>query len=278
MLVKSINAGGTLLSFDLPKVMGILNVTPDSFYNNGKGSSQETIIATAQKMLEHGAEILDIGGQSTRPNAKMVGAQEEMDRVLPIIEKLKIEFPKSTISIDTFIASVAHAAVLAGATIVNDVSGGELDNEMFETVAKNKAVYICMHMQGVPANMQDAPTYDYVVNDVYQNLQAKLVNCRKAGIKDIILDVGFGFGKTMEQNYALLNNLALFQELQCPLLAGLSRKSMIYKLLNCSAEEALNGTSIVNTLALTNGANILRVHDVKEAMECVKIYQTTHSS
>ncbi len=272
MSIKSINVGGELILFDKPKVMGILNATPDSFYNKGQDSTQEAILNNAARMLQEGADILDIGGQSTRPNAPMISAQQEIDRVVPVIKSIKQNFPNSIISIDTFRAAVAQEAIRAGATIVNDVSGGDLDNEMHATVSKNNAAYICMHMQGTPADMQDKPTYQHVVTEVYQNLQAKLVRCREAGIKDIMLDVGFGFGKTLEHNYQLLQELDFFQTLGCPILAGLSRKSMIYQLLNSTPEKALNGTSVANTLALTKGANILRVHDVGQAVECVRIY------
>ncbi len=272
MSIKSINVGGELILFDKPKVMGILNATPDSFYNKGQDSTQEAILGNAARMIKEGADILDIGGQSTQPNAPMISAQQEIDRVVPVIKSIKQNFPNSIISIDTFRAAVAQEAIRAGATIVNDVSGGDLDNEMHATVSKNNAAYICMHMQGTPANMQDKPTYQHVVTEVYQNLQAKLVRCREAGIKDIMLDVGFGFGKTLEHNYQLLQELDFFQTLGCPILAGLSRKSMIYQLLNSTPEKALNGTSVANTLALTKGANILRVHDVGQAVECVRIY------
>lgn len=269
----SINAGGKLIAFDTPKVMGIINITPNSFYAGSRKENLSEIVETAKNMLSQGATFLDIGGMSTRPGSLAVSQKEEQDRVVPAIETILEKYPEAIISIDTYRSSVAQAAILAGAKIINDISGGDLDSKILEVAAKSNTPYICMHMQGTPKDMQKKPSYENVVTDIFKNLQQKIVRARAAGIKDIIIDVGFGFGKTIEHNYKLLGNMDYFQQLDCPILAGLSRKGMIYKPLNISQKEALNGTSVANTIALQNGANILRVHDVKEAVECVKIWE-----
>ncbi len=273
----SINVSGKLITFDTPKVMGIINVTPDSFYAGSRKEGIEEIVSTAGEMLEAGASILDIGGMSTRPGAEEISLKEEADRVIRAIENILIQYPKAVISIDTYRSITASLAVEAGAKIINDISGGDADPKILEVAAKNNTPFICMHMQGTPQNMQNKPTYENVVQDVFKNLQQKIVRCREAGIKDVIIDLGFGFGKTIEHNYELLKNLDYFQHLDCPILAGLSRKSMLYKPLNIEAQDALNATTAAHMIALQKGANILRVHDVKEAMECIKVWDLSTS-
>lgn len=267
-----INCKGRLLSSEIPVIMGILNVTPDSFYTKGRANSLQEHIETAGKMLEAGAKILDIGGLSTRPGAAEITASEEMERVVPVIESIKKHFPNSFISNDTYRSAVARQAVEAGADIVNDISAGNMDTEMITEVAKWNVPYIAMHMQGTPQTMQHEPAYQNIVKEVLDFFIQKIKECEAAGIKDIILDPGFGFGKTRAHNYQLLKGMQLFQMLNYTVLSGFSRKSMIYKLLGTNAENALNGTTALNMLALTQKAAILRVHDVKEAMECVQIF------
>jgi dihydropteroate synthase len=269
----TLNCTGRLLLIDEPIVMGIINTTPDSFFADSQKMSVDGALRKAEQMLNEGATILDIGGQSTKPGSEQVGADEETRRVLPIIEAISKAFPSAYLSVDTFYAAVAKAAVEAGACIVNDVSGGEMDVEMLSTVAALKAPYVCMHMQGKPSDMQTNPTYANVVLDVLDYFIAQKNACKNAGIKDVIFDVGFGFGKTIAHNFQLLKNLATFKMLDAPMLVGLSRKSMIYKSLQTTAEQALNGTTALNSLALQNGANILRVHDVQAAVETIKLYQ-----
>ncbi|MBP6432148.1 MAG: dihydropteroate synthase [Ferruginibacter sp.] len=265
----TLNCKGNLLVIEQPIVMGIVNVTPDSFY---KGNINDDIIGMVAQMINDGATIIDVGGQSTKPNSTKLTADEEFERVIPVIEKIKTTFPNTIISIDTFYSKVAIDAVQAGASIVNDISAGSIDKTMITEVAKLNVPYICMHMQGTPATMQQNPSYENVTQDVLDFFIKKIDECRKAGIKDIIIDPGFGFGKTIEHNYTLLKNLATFKMLDCPILAGLSRKSVIYKTLNTTPNEALNGTTALNTLALNNGATILRVHDVKEAKEAIDLF------
>jgi dihydropteroate synthase len=264
----SINCKGKMVKLDMPVVMGIINVTPDSFY---KGNIDDDIIFLAEKMLHDGAAILDIGGQSTRPGSAAITVDDELKRVVPVIEKLHNKFPEAIISVDTFQSKVAAAAVATGASIVNDISAGNIDAAMIDTVAALQVPYVCMHMQGTPATMQQNPVYTNLIKEVYTFFEKKITECKKAGIADIIIDPGFGFGKTIEHNFQLLQNLSAFNKLGKPLLAGLSRKSPIYKTLNTTAENALNGTTVMNTIALLNGATILRVHDVKEAMECIAL-------
>lgn len=276
MEYTSINADGQLISFDSPKIMGIINVTPDSFYAKSRTEDVNQIVYTAQEMLQAGACILDIGGMSTRPQAKEISIQEEIDRVIPAIEAILKTSPEAILSIDTYRSAVARSAIEAGASIINDISGGDLDKAILEIAADKNAPYICMHMQGTPQDMQKNPSYENVVEEVFKNLQQKIVRCRKAGIKDVIIDLGFGFGKTMEHNYELLKNMDYFQHLDCPILAGLSRKSMLYKALDIEAKDSLNATSVAHTIALQKGANILRVHDVKEAAQCIKVYELSN--
>ena len=269
----SINCKGKLLSLEKPVIMGIINLTPDSFFVGSRSASVQDAVAQAGSMLAQGAAILDIGGQSTRPSAEMVGADAEMERVAPAIEGILQQYPEAIISIDTFHASVAAAAVEAGAAIVNDISGGHLDGAMLPTVANLKVPYICMHMRGTPATMQQLATYQNVVQEVLDYFIERTEACRLAGINDIIVDPGFGFAKTIQHNFTLLKNLSVFKMLNRPLLVGISRKGTIYKTLGVTAEEALNGTTVLNTIGLLNGASILRVHDVKEAVEAVKLVE-----
>ncbi|MBT8327088.1 MAG: dihydropteroate synthase [Bacteroidia bacterium] len=268
----SINIKGTLMDFNEPKIMGILNTTPDSFSDGGKFASIESSIIQANKMFNEGADIIDVGGYSSRPGADDVSIQEEMDRVMPVIEKIKSELDV-VLSIDTFRSSVAKEAVEGGAHIVNDISAGDDDSNMLSTVAKLGIPYIAMHKQGIPKTMQENPQYNDVVIAVFEYLQKKKQECLDAGIIDLIIDPGFGFGKTLDNNFELLYNLRHFKLLNIPLLVGISRKSMIYKTIKTSPESALNGTSFLHAFALKNGANILRVHDVNEAKECVKLWQ-----
>jgi len=270
----SINCKGQLLNLSRPVVMGILNVTPDSFYDGGKYAEIATILQQAEKMLREGAALLDIGGASSRPGAVEVSEAEEMQRMVPGVEAILKEFPNALISVDTWRSSVARAAVDAGACIVNDISASSLDPKMFETVANLEVPYILMHMQGSPKTMQQNPHYEEVVTDVLDFFIQKTAVLRGLGVKDIVLDPGFGFGKTVEHNYALLKNLHVFQNvLGLPVLAGISRKSMICKPLVIKPAAALNGTTALHMVALQQGANILRAHDVREAVEVVKLWE-----
>ena len=270
--MKSINCKGKLLNLDEPVVMGIINATPDSFYQGHLHLSNDEILALAGKMIGDGAAILDIGGQSTKPGSEPISAQQEMDRILPLINSIHKEFPDTILSVDTYQHEVAKAAVHAGASIVNDISGGNMDADMLTAVASLQVPYICMHMQGTPATMQKNPVYDDVVKEVLDFFILKIEACKVAGIKDLIIDPGFGFGKSIEHNFQLLKNLPVFGITNKPVLVGLSRKSTIYKTLGITATEALNGTTVLNSIALLNGASILRVHDVKEAKEAITLF------
>lgn len=267
----TVNCNGKLLALDKPVVMGIINVTPDSFYSGSRSAGVQQALEQAGKMVAEGAAILDIGGQSTRPGSETIGAEEETGRVVPVIQAIKEAFPCTFISIDTYYAAVAQAAVQAGAEMVNDISGGTIDNDMLATVARLKVPYICMHIKGTPATMQQHAVYNNITKEVLEYFIERIAACRKAGITDIIADPGFGFAKTPTHNFTLLRNLDVFKILGVPVLAGISRKSTIYKTLGITADEALNGTTVLNTIALLNGAHILRVHDVKEAVEAVKL-------
>jgi len=270
--LQTLNCRGTLIDLSIPKVMGIINVTPDSFYDGGKTFSEKEILKQAERMLSEGATFLDVGGYSTRPGAEDISETEEIRRVVESVESMLKRFPEALISVDTFRSEVAKKAVETGAAIVNDVSGGTLDGEMYKTVAKLNVPYILMHMRGTPKTMAKLTDYKNVTVEVLKNLSEKIAMARAEGINDIIADPGFGFAKTREQSFQLLNNLELFQNLKVPILAGISRKSMIYKTLETSSDNALNGTTSLNTIALLKGASILRVHDVKEAVECVKLF------
>lgn len=270
--MKSINCKGKLLNLDSPVVMGIINATPDSFYEGHLKLNPQDILSLAGKMIDEGAAILDIGGQSTKPGSQPISAQEEMDRALPVIESIHKAYPQIILSIDTYDSAVAKAAIAAGAAIVNDISAGNLDKDMITTVGALQVPYICMHMQGKPATMQNDPVYSDLVKEIIDFFIEKIDSCTKAGIKDIIIDPGFGFGKTIAHNFKLLKELGSLSILSRPVLAGLSRKSTIYKTLSTTAAEALNGTTVLNTMALMNGADILRVHDVKEAREAIALF------
>ena len=269
----SINCNGKILVLDNPALMGIINLTPDSFYKGHLSSGITELVAMAEKMVAEGADIIDIGGQSTRPGSKMIGAEEEMQRVLPLIEALHIKNPEIIISIDTFYSAVAKAASIAGASIINDISAGSIDGDMLPTVAALKRPYIAMHMKGLPGTMEKEARYEDVVKEVLDFFIQKQDECRKAGITDLVIDPGFGFGKTIEHNFSLLKSLSVFRILEKPILAGLSRKSTVYKTLGSTPVKALNGTTVLNTLALMNGASILRVHDVNEAREAVTLFK-----
>ena len=266
-----INCKGNLVDLSTPKIMGILNVTPDSFYDGGRYTTEKDILKRVDKMLNDGATFIDVGAYSTRPKAKNVSLEEELNRSIKAINAILKTFPETLISVDTFRSKVAQEAINAGACMINDISGGTLDSNMFQTVANLQVPYILMHIQGTPENMQENPHYTDVVCDIRAYFSDKINTLKNLGINDIILDVGFGFGKTIAHNYELLNNLDLFNCFGLPLLAGISRKSMLYKILDIEAKNALNATTVANTLALQKGASILRVHDVKEAFEAVKI-------
>jgi dihydropteroate synthase len=270
---QSLNIKGKLIDLSTPKVMGILNITPDSFYSNSRTKSIDEALNKAAQFLKEGATFIDIGGYSSRPGAKDISTTEEVDRLVPVVESLTKEFPEAIISIDTFRAKVAEETILAGAHIINDIASGDMDDQMFETVAKLQVPYMIMHMQGTPQNMQQNPVYDNVLLEVIDYLAKKIEVLKALHIHDVIIDPGFGFGKTTEHNYELLNQMEAFKIFKLPILAGFSRKGMIYKTLGTSAAEALNGTSVLNTIALQKGAGILRVHDVKEAIECVRLVE-----
>jgi len=267
----TINSKGTLVDLTSPKVMGILNITPDSFFDGGKYKNESDILSQTEKMLLDGATFIDVGAYSSRPGAKHISEDEELQRIVPVINLLVQNFPKIIISVDTFRSKIAQETINAGAAIVNDISGGQMDDNMFETVAKLQVPYILMHMLGTPQNMQKNPIYKDVTQEIISFFAAQIHKLHQLKLNDIIIDVGFGFGKTNTHNFEILKNLSLFKSLEAPILAGISRKSMLYKTLDISAKEALNATTSANTIALLNGANILRVHDVKEAVEAVKI-------
>lgn len=268
--MTQINCKGELICFDTPKVMGILNITPDSFYAQSRTTPAE-VLRKAEQMLEEGATFVDIGGYSSRSNAQEVSPQEELQRVVPVVEVLVKHFPDIRISVDTFRAEVARESLEAGACIINDISAGQIDPAIWEVVAHYQVPYIAMHMRGTPQTMQTYTEYDKLTKDILYYFSQIKDKARQLRINDLIVDPGFGFSKTLAQNYELMQQLALFKALECPILVGISRKSMIYKLLDTTPEAALNGTTVLNTFALLHGADILRVHDVKEAVECVKI-------
>lgn len=271
----TLNCKGRLLVIDKPIVMGIINTTPDSFFAGSRKVSADAVIKQAAAMLEEGAAIIDIGGQSTRPGSLAISEEEELSRVISGIEAIHQRFPECIISVDTYYARVAKEAIEAGASMVNDISAGTLDPGMIQTVASLQVPYVLMHMQGTPQTMQQAPYYGNVTREVLDFFSNKLAALRQAGIADIIIDPGFGFGKTHAHNFQLLNELPVFSMLEKPLLIGLSRKGTIYKTLNITAERSLNGTTVLNTIALMKGANILRVHDVRAATEAITLVQST---
>ena len=269
--IIKLKSNSSVFSTENAIVMGVLNITNDSFYDGGKYVNKGDIIAQTKKMLDEGASIIDIGAQSSRPGATLLQAEEEILKLLPIIKLLKTEIPGIIISIDTFWAKTAQECVQAGADVINDISAGEMDNTMFDTIAQLQVPYIIMHMQGTPKNMQNNPTYNNVVVEMISYFKKKITTLKAKGIQQIIIDPGFGFGKTLDHNYQILTKLEEFNQFNIPVLVGTSRKSMIYNLLDKTPKGALNGTSITNTMALQKGASILRVHDVKEAIECIKI-------
>lgn len=266
-----INCKGKLLDLSNPIIMGILNVTPDSFYDGGKYNSKQHILRQAKKMLEDGASILDIGGMSSRPGAEMITTAEEKSRVLPAIQEILKEFPEAIISVDTIHGEVARAAIGEGAAMINDISAGKMDDSMYPAVMELNVPYILMHMKGTPKNMQQKVVYNNPVEEILNFFIQEIDILRKGNVKDILIDPGFGFGKSINHNYEILRRMEEFTILGLPILAGISRKSMIYKHLGISPEEALNGTTALNMIALQNGAKILRVHDVKEAKQCIAV-------
>lgn len=272
----SINVNGFLMDFSTPKIMGILNLTPDSFFEDSRVTNEKKILTKVEKMLSEGADIIDIGAFSSSPSSTLISEEEERERLLNPLKSIVKEFPKAIISVDTYRSNIAKEVVLQGASIINDISGGGLDTNMFKTIKELNVPYVLMHMQGTPDTMQVSPRYDDVFNDIYSSLSERLAKLSSIGVNDVILDVGFGFGKTLDHNYTLLKKLQHFHTLNCPLLVGVSRKKMIQKLIQQDAIAALNGTSVVHAIALLNGANILRVHDVnpaKEAIQIVDFYQ-----
>ena len=269
----TLNAGGKLIDLSTPKVMGIINLTPDSFFATSRKQDVNSVLAQAEKMLSEGATFLDFGAYSSRPGAEDISVNQETDRLLPVVEAIGSAFPDAVLSIDTFRSSVAEAAIKAGAHIINDISGGELDADMFNIVARLQVPYILMHMKGTPQNMVQQADYENVFDEVFDYFTDKYSQLKKLGVKDVIIDPGFGFAKKSEHSYELMRRLQEFNVLQLPVLVGISRKRMIFNVLGITADEALNGTTALNAIALTKGANILRVHDVKEAVEAVKIWE-----
>ena len=268
----TINCKGQLIDLTTPKVMGILNVTPNSFYDGGMYKSSSEMLTKVGKMLSDGATFIDVGAYSSKPSAEYVSEEEELQRIIPIINLILEYYPEALLSVDTFRSEVAKVCIQNGAAIINDISAGNLDDKMLETIAKYNVPYIMMHMRGTPETMQKMTSYEDIVKEILFYFSEKVANARSFGINDLIIDPGFCFAKTLDQNYEVLQKMELFEILELPLLAGFSRKSMIYKTLQSSAEEALNGTIVLNTVALTKGAKILRVHDVKEAMECITLF------
>jgi len=269
----TLNCKGTLISLEQPVVMGIINATPDSFYGGSRAATLSAALEKANTMIQEGAFILDIGGQSTRPGSIQIGANEEMDRVVPVIEAVKKAFPSTLISVDTYHPTVAIAAIHAGADIVNDISGGRFEDNMLSTVASLNVPYICMHSRGTIETMHEKPSSNNIITELLDYFIERINACNQAGIKDIIIDPGFGFGKTIEDNFALIKEMEALQILRKPLLLGVSRKSSIYQTLKITPEESLNGTTVLNTVGLMNKAMILRVHDVKEAVQAIQLYQ-----
>jgi dihydropteroate synthase len=269
----SINCKGNLIDLSTPKIMGIINVTPDSFYDGGKIKSDKGLLTKVESFLKEGANIIDIGGYSSRPGAKQVKEEEEIKRIIPSLKLIVNSFPEAIISIDTFRSKVANESLINGASIINDISAWEIDHELFDVIVKYKCPYILMHMKGTPSSMQSNPSYENVTQEIIKFLSDKLIKLHKNGVHDVIIDPGFGFGKTIEHNYKVMSELNQINLLEHPILVGISRKSMIYKILKINSLKSINGTTALNMLALSKGAKILRVHDIKEAVECVKIYQ-----
>ena len=268
----SINCNGKLVDLNTPKVMGVLNITPDSFYDGGRYKDAKSVLNQTEKLISEGATFLDIGAYSSRPGADFISENEELKRIVPVVELIQKNNPDVLISIDSFRAKVIRECVSAGAVISNDISAGKLDPDMIKTVGELGVPYIMMHMRGTPQTMKNHITYQHLINEIYAYFSKQIELARQHNITDIIIDPGLGFAKTLAQNYELLKQMEFFKNLNCPILTGVSRKSMIYKVLGCTAEEALNGTTALNMVALMNGACILRVHDVKEAVECIKLF------
>lgn len=274
----TLNCRGRLVDLSTPKIMGIINATPDSFYSKSRVATSDDLKIRIEQMIEDGVDIIDIGAYSSRPNAEHISQEEELNRLLPLVEFIKKEYPNLLVSIDTFRAKVADECIQRGADLINDISGGQIEDELLEVIANKEVPYILMHMRGTPQTMMQYTQYKHLANELLLYFSKGIQKAKKAGIKDVIIDPGFGFSKTLEQNYQLLNNLELLNSLEAPLLIGISRKSMISKALNTTAEKSLNGTTALHMIALSKGAKILRVHDVKEAVECVKLHQLLNSS
>lgn len=274
----TINCKGALVDLANPKVMGILNVTPNSFYDGGKFKNETEFLLQSEKMIQEGATFIDIGAYSSKPNAATISEKEELARIIPIVNAILKNFPDVLLSIDTYRSKVASICLDYGAAIINDISAGTLDEKMFEIIAKYKVPYCMMHLKGTPKTMQSLTNYEVLINDMLYYFSEKVALARSFGIHDLLIDPGFGFAKTNEQNYEILQKLEVFSVLDIPLLTGFSRKSMVYKILNTIPEEALNGTTVLNTIALMKGSKILRVHDVKEAVECVTLFNKLNDS
>lgn len=270
---KTLQSNGRLMDFSSPKIMGIINFKSDSFYKASEHQTIDTAIRQSEKMIEEGAYVIDLGAMSSRPGAEISDPNEELEKLIPVLKSIRKNFPEIFISVDTIHSSVAEAAILEGVDLINDISGGTFDNDIFKVISKNKVPYILMHMKGKPKDMQEMNQYDDLLADIMDYFNKKIQQLYAMGVSDILIDPGFGFAKNIEQNFRILKALKSFQFCGCPVLAGLSRKSMIWKTLNTSPENALNGTTALNMLALENGADILRVHDVKAAVECVKLYE-----
>jgi dihydropteroate synthase len=267
-----INLRGSLMDLSVPKVMGVLNVTPDSFYDGGRYFQKEAILQQLSQLISEGADIIDIGGYSSRPGAEHIPAEEELRRIMPVLEVIRRDYPELILSVDTFRSEIARKVVEEfSVDIINDISAGEMDKNMFETIARLNIPYVMMHMKGTPQDMKERAHYDDMMKEIMEYFSRKFDQLRQLGVKDIVIDPGFGFGKNIQHNFCLLNNLNQFKIFELPVLVGLSRKSMIYKTLNIEPDEALNGTTVLNTLALLNGADILRVHDVKQAREAITL-------
>lgn len=267
----TINCRGQIIDLSTPKIMGILNITPNSFYDGGKYSLENSAVMQVEKMLKEGATFIDVGAYSSKPKAEFVSEEEELNRIIPVVKTLIKEFPEALLSIDTFRSTVAQECINNGAALINDISAGSLDEKMMGVIASNNVPYIMMHLRGTPQTMQSQTDYEHLITEIITYFSDKINKASSLGINDLIIDPGFGFAKTLDQNYEILSNLELFKVLDLPILAGISRKSMIYKTLENTADDALNGTTVLNTIAITKGAHIIRVHDVKEAMECVKL-------
>lgn len=274
----TLNCRGKLVDLSTPKIMGIINATPDSFYSKSRVASSDDLKIRIEQMIVDGVDIIDIGAYSSRPNAEHVSQSEELKRLLPLVEFIKKEYPSLLVSIDTFRAKVADECIQIGADLINDISGGQIEDELLEVIANKEVPYILMHMRGTPQTMMQYTQYEHLTNELLLYFSKGIQKAKQAGVNDVIIDPGFGFSKTLEQNYQLLNQLEGLNSLEVPMLIGISRKSMIYKALNSSADSALNGTTALHMIALSKGANILRVHDVKEAVECVKLHELLSNS